>query len=61
MMKRIGMSLLIWDCWLAVSAKKETTGSLRLGNWRAIVEIQGQDLPFNLEIKRIAVVATMHT
>lgn len=49
-MKRIGLGLLIVGLLAACLAKKETTGRLRLGNWRAVVEIQGHDLPFNLEI-----------
>lgn len=31
-------------------AKKEASGRLKTGHWRATIEIQGQDLPFNLEI-----------
>jgi thiol-disulfide isomerase/thioredoxin len=49
-MKRIGMGLLIVAVLASCLGKKESLGSLKTGNWRAIIEIQGQDLPFNLEI-----------
>lgn len=52
MMKRIGTGLLIIGLLAGCLAKKENSGTLRLGNWRAIVEIQGYDLPFNLEITK---------
>ncbi len=49
-MKSIGIGLLIVAVLASCFAKKETSRILKTGNWRAIVEIQGQDLPFNLEI-----------
>ena len=33
-------------------AKNKTSENLKEGMWRATVEIQGQELPFNLEVKR---------
>src|SRR5687768_10883087 len=30
--------------------KKETVRSLKTGMWRAVVEMQGQELPFNFEV-----------
>jgi hypothetical protein len=50
MMRRIGTGLLIIAVMAGCLAKKEATDSLKTGNWRAIVQIQGHDLPFNLEI-----------
>jgi hypothetical protein len=49
-MTRIGTSLLIIAILAGCLAKKEVDSRLKTGHWRAVVEIQGQDLPFNLEI-----------
>lgn len=49
-MKIIGTSLLIMTVLAGCLAKKEASGRLKTGHWRATIEIQGQDLPFNLEI-----------
>ncbi|HEY5919789.1 MAG TPA: TlpA disulfide reductase family protein [Chryseolinea sp.] len=49
-MKSIGIGLLVVTVLASCLAKKETSNILKTGSWRAIVEIQGQDLPFNLEI-----------
>lgn len=37
---------------VACFAKKETLRDLKTGIWRATVEIQGQELPFNFEVLR---------
>jgi thiol-disulfide isomerase/thioredoxin len=34
-------------------AKKETNQNLKTGIWRATVEIQGRELPFNFEVKKV--------
>jgi hypothetical protein len=49
-MKRIGTCLVVIALVAGCLAKKDSAGRLKTGNWRAIVQIQGQDLPFNLEI-----------
>src|SRR5688572_27044597 len=49
-MIRIGIALVVAGLMAGCLAKKEATVRLKTGNWRAIVQIQGQDLPFNLEI-----------
>jgi len=50
MMNRIGTSVAIVVMMVSCLAKKEAANTLKTGNWRATIEIQGQDLPFNLEI-----------
>jgi len=50
-MNRVGyilVSLLFTGCF----AKKESLPELKSGIWRATVEIQGRELPFNFEVKR---------
>ena len=50
-MNRVGyifVALLFTGCF----AKKESLPELKSGIWRATVEIQGRELPFNFEVKR---------
>jgi len=49
-MKRIGIGLLLVAGLAGCLAKKESLNLLKTGEWRAIIRIQGQDLPFNLEV-----------
>lgn len=48
-MKRIGANLLLCIILTGCFARKESSGILKTGIWRATVEIQGQSLPFTLE------------
>ncbi len=50
-MNRVGyilVALLFTGCF----AKKESLPELKSGIWRATVEIQGREVPFNFEVKR---------
>src|SRR5262245_58341696 len=49
-MRRIATGLLIIAVLAGCLAKKEGAARLKTGNWRAVIVIQGQDLPFNLRI-----------
>lgn len=51
-MKRIGTALFITCILMGCLAKKETDSILKLGTWRATIEIQGQLLPFNFEVEK---------
>ena len=51
-MNRLITSLALIVFLSACSSKTEEVTRLRTGVWRAVVEIQGQELPFNFEVTR---------
>lgn len=51
-MKRIVIAALTLVSLAGCLAKKETQQVLKTGTWRATIEIQGQPLPFNIDIEK---------
>jgi thiol-disulfide isomerase/thioredoxin len=51
-MTRFIVAGLILLGWTACKPEAETQNRLKMGTWRAVVEIQGQQLPFNFEVSR---------
>jgi len=51
-MKQIVIAALVTVSLAGCLAKKESTQALKTGTWRATIEIQGQLLPFNLDIEK---------
>ena len=51
-MKRIVIAAITLISLAGCLAKKETEQVLKTGTWRATIEIQGQPLPFNIDIEK---------
>ena len=51
-MKQIVIAALVAVSLAGCLAKKESTQALKTGTWRATIEIQGQLLPFNIDIEK---------
>lgn len=51
-MKTITSCTIISIALIGCFAKKETSEILKTGTWRATIEIQGQLLPFNLDVEK---------
>ena len=49
---RILAALLILTMFFACQSKQERSDELKTGMWRAAIMIQGQELPFNLEVTK---------
>jgi thiol-disulfide isomerase/thioredoxin len=49
-MKQLTISLFVFVLILACSRDKEKKTALKTGTWRATIEMQGQQLPFNFEV-----------
>ncbi|MDH4091325.1 MAG: TlpA family protein disulfide reductase [Cyclobacteriaceae bacterium] len=52
-MKRIWLVFLVYAGLIGCFAKKEAVNALKTGTWRAVINIQRQELPFNLDIEMV--------
>ncbi|MEJ7644041.1 MAG: TlpA disulfide reductase family protein [Chryseolinea sp.] len=53
-MKRIGLQILVAAVLMGCSAPPESPAALKTGIWRATIELQGQLLPFNIDVHKNA-------